>query len=244
MSRIVAYAYSEGANTGLPHPPYASTSTLGIIEQATPATITYARPTAARPFYAPESAADQARDWVTVLNALTPAGLYAITYDAATQRVTIASTNATPFRPVMVENLALWLGFSATLAGWATSWLAPSAPACVAGLLTATVEPAEDAARVDLHEYRHGRAVAVAWGNHQLHKITLHFTSASLRIFDPGFLLTGRVRIYQGSDTTDYSPTNVDGVIDGWVIASDNPNEDGDLGECWYVDCLVAVARG
>lgn len=244
MSRIVAYTYSEGASIGLPHPPFAATSTLGIIEEAAPATTIYARPTVPRPFWSPESATDQARDWNTVLNASALAGQYAITYSATTQRVTIASTDATSFRPVMVENLAAWLGFSQALAGWALSWTGASAPACIAELLTATVEPAENADRVDLHEYRHGRAVSIAWGNHELHKITLHFTSASLRIFDPGFLLTGRVRIYQGADTADYSPTNIDGVVDGWIVASDNPNEDGDLGECWYVDLIVAVPRG
>lgn len=244
VARIVAYTYSNGNSYGLPHPAFNATATLGVIEQSTPGTTTYVRPTVPQPFYAPEESADQLRNWDTGLDAHTPAGYYSVTYSPTTKRMTIASTNYTSFRPVMVEAGAVWSGFTQDLSsGWALSWTAESAPAAVCELLGVTVEPAEDAARVELKEYRHGRAATIAWGNHQIHKVTLYLRAEDLRVLDPGYLVTGRVRIYQGSDTTAYSAINPDGVVDGYVIASTDPQEDGDMGEVWTVNLLVGVQR-
>lgn len=244
-ARITAYTYvhAGAADHGSTQPAFNATATIGAVEQGSPGTTTYVRPTSPKAFYAPELASDQLRAWDAALDAYTPAGLYAVTYSPTTKRMTIASTNATAFVPVMVEASAVWTGFTQTLTGWATSWTAQDAPAAVCELLGVTVEPAEDAARVDLKEYRQGRAVAVAWGNHQLHRVTLYFKSTDLRVLDPGYLVTGRVRIVQGADTTDYSPTNPDGVVDGYVVASTDPAEEGDLGECWTVNLLIAVGR-
>lgn len=244
MPRIVAYTYSNGSATGSTHPAFSATNTIGIIEQATSPTVTYARPTTPKPFYAPEESADQLRNWQSTLFTYTPAGVYTCTYSPTTKRVTIATSNGVPFRPVMVENLALWTGFTQELSsGWATSWTADDPPAAVAELIGVTVEPAEDGARVEVKEYRHGRGLAIPWGNHNVHRVTLYLTSENLHVFDPGFLLTGRVRIYQGSDTNDIGPDNPDGVLDGWVLASSDPTEDGDLGEVWTVSMLVAVPQ-
>lgn len=244
VARIVAYTYANGNAYGLPHPAFNATATLGVVEQGTPGTTTYVRPTTPKPFYAPEEATDQLRNWDTGLDAHTPAGYYSVTYSPTTKRVTIASTNSTAFRPVMVEAGAVWSGFTQDLSsGWALSWTAEDPPAAVCELIAVTVEPAEDSARVDLHEYRQGRAVAVAWGNHQVHKVTLYVKAEDLRALDPGYLVTGRVRIIQGPDTTPYSATNPDGVVDGYVIASTDPAEDGDVGEVWTVNLLVGVPR-
>lgn len=246
-ARITAYTYVHDGATdhGSTHPPYNATATLGVIEQPSSPTVTYVRPTTPLPFYLPGGTGDQLTAWQDALDSYAPAGYYTITYSPTTRRVTIASTNATSFRPVMVADGATWTGFTQDLsAGWATSWTGDDAPAAICELLGATVEPAEDAARVDLHEYRHGRAVAVVWGNHQLHRVTLYFRGDDAHVLDPGYLVTGRVKIQQGSDTTAYSPTNVDGVIDGFVVASMDPAEDGDLGEVWSLTLLVAVPRG
>jgi len=235
---ITAYTYvhSGAASHGLPHPPFSSTSTIGVIEQATSGTTTYVRPTVSCTF------TDQLTAWQTTLDAETPAGYYSIAYDPASKRVTISSTVA--FRLVLPEVVGVWSGFTQNLGtGYATSWTGASMPTAVCGLLGATVEPAENADRIDLHEYRHGRAAAVAWGNHAIHKVTLDFKAEDLRVLDPGYLVTGRVSIQQGSDATPYSPTNTDGVIDGYVIACSDPTEDGDLGELWSIALLVGVAR-
>jgi len=235
--RIMAYCYSEGPITGAAAPMTAN-STLSVIEAATPGTTTEARP------LTPELFSTQLTTWGAHLNTYSPAGTYACTYDNATERVTIASTNATSFKPVMDGNLATWLGFTQSIVGNNTTWVGSSAPAAVAELLAVTVEPAQDAARVDLAEYRHGRAVASVWGNHQTHRVTLVFSrDTTLAQIAAGYLTAGRVRIWQGRDATPYSPTNVDGYIDGYVIAADDPTEDGDVGELWTLSLLIGVAR-
>ena len=234
---IMAYAYSEGPATGVTAD-IVATSTIAVIEESSPVTTTYARP------IVPTLFTTQLSAWTTTLSLEAPAGVYACSYDAVTQRVTIESTNATAFRPVMSGNAAVWLGFSQTLAGYALTWTGESAPAAVAELVGAMVQPAEDAARVDLERYRHGRAVAVAWGNHQTHRVRLVFArSTALDAIAAGYLTTGRVRVWQCGDLTAYSPTNIDGYIDGYVIAADDPIESGDVGELWTLDLVVGVAR-
>lgn len=243
-ARIVAYTYAvAGTATGAVHPAHASTSTIGSIEQPTDPTVTYARPLAPMLFYAPEDGTDQLRSWAATLITYTPTGTYSATYSPTTRRVTIESTNATDFRPVMVENGAEWSGFTQTLAGFATSWTGVSAPAAVAELLCATVEPAEDGARVDVRNYRLGRSAAIVWGNHQTYKVTLTYKSTNGQILDPGYLATGRVRITQADAMGAISPINPGGYLDGYVVASTDPVEDGDIGELWSVQLLVAVSR-
>lgn len=248
MPRLIAYSYvHEGAEDhGSTMPMFNATATLGIIEQTSSPTVTYVRPTLPQRLYDPSGGADdQLGDWGSALNSYTPAGLYEITYSATTRRVTIASTNSTSFRPKMVEDLALWLGFSQDLSsGWATSWTADDAPAGVAELLGATVEPAEDGARVDLKEYRQGRAVSVVWGNHQLHKATIYFDSTTRDQIESGYLTTGRVQFQQLDSVTDvYAADTLGGVLEGFVVAAGDPTEDCDIGGLWSLNLLLAVAR-
>ena len=243
--RIMAYCYSEGpvggqGISGATGPD--ANATIAVIEQASPGTTTYARP------LAPELFTTQLATWAASLSAAptqgAPAGIYACSYDEATQLVTIESTNGTNFRPVMVGNLALWLGLTQDLSsGWATSYLGEIAPLAVAELKSVCVDPAEDGARVDLEQYRHGRAVATVWGNHQTHRVEMTFNRTTKDQIKRGYLTAGRVRIWQYGDATAYSATNPDGYIDGWVIAADDPAEDGDVGELWTLRMLVGVAR-
>jgi hypothetical protein len=235
--RIEAYCYSEGPDNGTGAPLEAMQS-LGSIEQPTSPTETRVRPTV------PELFLTQLATWQSELDSHTPAGLYSITYDATARRVTIASTNATNFRPVMpTVSSPKWSGFTQTLAGFATSWTADDAPGALAELIGVTVEPAEDAARVELSEYRHGRSVAIAWGNHQVHRVQLWFDRSVLPLIEYGYLTTGRVRIWQFGDGTAYSPSNVDGYVDGFVLDASNPREDGDDGGLWTLELVVAVPR-
>tara|TARA_R110002126_G_scaffold137_7_gene828 strand:+ start:597 stop:1328 length:732 start_codon:yes stop_codon:yes gene_type:complete len=235
--RIMGYAYSEGPTYGVAAPLVVN-STLAIVEQLTPGTTTYVRP------LAPELFDAQLATWAAGLSAMAgaPAGTYAVTYDATTQRVTIATTNAVAFAPVMIGNLAAWLGFTQTLTGFGLTWTGASAPAALAELLGVTIEPAEDSARVDLTSYRHGRSIAIAWGNHQTHRVRLTFSrSTTLAQIKAGYLTAGRVRIWQFGDATAYSAINPGGYVDGYVIAADDPAESGDIGELWTLDLVVGV---
>lgn len=235
-ARILAYCYSEGPVNGstaaMQH-----NSTLAVVEQATPGTTSYARPTT------PKLLTDQLADIKTEWDASTPAGLYSITHDLTTNRITIASTNGTNFRPTMVGNSANWTGFTQGLVGWALTWTGDDPPQAMARLLGVTVEPAEDWAQVDLTAYRHGRAVGVAWGNHQAHRVTMHFSGENIDIIKAGYVIAGRVRIWQGAIGTAYSPTNLGGYVDGWIVAADDPHEAGDTGNLWQLSLVLAVPR-
>lgn len=234
--RIVAYSYSQGPATGA-SAAFDCTQTMAVIEEPSDPTVTYVRSTVPLHFI------DELTTWDSLLDTHTPAGLYLVSYDATTGKVTIASTNATNFRPVMRGNCAEWSGFTQALAGFATTWTGASRATGIAELIGVTVEPAEDVARIDLAEYRHGRAVATTWGNHQVHACTLLFDAATKAQLEVGYLTTGRVRIWQFGDAAAYSPTNVDGYIDGFVIACGDATEEGDDGELWTLRMLVGVAR-
>ena len=235
--RIMAYCYSEGPANGSTATVNAN-STIAVIEESDPGTTVYARP------LVPELFTTQLASWLTELNASALAGAYLWAYSDSTQRVVMSTTNTTTFQPVFPGNTAVWLGFTQAITGYATEWTAESAPACMAELVAVTVQPAEDAARVDLSRYRHGRAVAVAWGNHQTHLVKLAFSrDTTLTQVKAGYLTSGRVRIWQAGDGTAYSPTNIDGYIDGYIIAADDPVESGDVGELWTLDLVVGVAR-
>lgn len=233
----MAYCYSEG-------PAYGSTaamqhnSTLAVIEQGTPGTTTYARPTVPRLF------TDQLSDIQTVLDAQTPAGTYTLTWASATNRVTLATTNATSHKPVMVGNGGVWLGFTQAIVGWGLTWTGASAPGAVCRLLGVTVEPAEDWAQIDFSTYRHGRAASIGWGNHYAHEIRVFAAGENVDILQAGYVTAGRVRIHQDeTDGVAYSATHPGGYVDGWVVACDDLTEEMDTGGLWTARMVVAVPR-
>jgi len=219
---------------------------MAVIETATPGTTTYGRPVIASGNNKVELFLTQLETIQAGWDADAPAGLYDISYSATTQRVSVETTNAVDHRPQMPANSALWFGFSQDLsagAGFSDAWQADDPPAGLVELFAVEVSPALDAARVDLGKYRHGRAVATVWGNRQAHMVRLYFRSSAKDQIEAGFVTSGRVRIWQCGDGTAYSPTNVDGFIDGWVLASDNIKEDGDVGGLWSIDMVVGVTR-
>lgn len=241
--RIVAYAYADpdGPEHGATFPPFASCSTFGADDGSGAILV---RPLESLPFYAPESANDQLRAWAALLDTYAPGTGYSLVYDPVTRRVTLTSPVST--EPVLPENSALWTGFTGIVSGgsYVHSWEAADAPAAVCELLGVTVEPADESARVDLAQYRHGRVTAIGWGNHTTYAVTLCLLSSDVGIFDNGFLLTGRVRIVQGADANPISTVHPGGYVDGYVVASTELVEDGDIGELWTVNLLVAVPRG
>lgn len=232
----MAYCYSEGPASGAAAPMQAH-STLAVIELPSPATTTYGRPLTPMLWTAQLAAIDATWD------AATPSGIYDWTWSSATNRLTIASGNNVQFRPVNVGNSAAWFGFTQALgAGYALTWTAASAPQAVADLLGATVEPAESWAQVDLNEYRHGRAAAIGWTNHAAHRITLYFVGENIATIQAGYVTTGRVRLWQDvSDLVAYSPTHPGGYVDGWIVAANDPTEDGDTGSLWTLSMVLAV---
>lgn len=236
---IVAYSFGGGVAVGGP-PPCAATCVFQVHEASGNQFAVIGEPL---PFWAPEAATDQLQAWAASINGSGAAGVYAFTYDPATQRMTAHTINGVAFRPVPFENAALWTGFTQTMSGTATSWTGHSAPLAVTPLAGVTVEPAEDAARVELHTYRHQRAVSTVWGNHQLHQITL-IGSTRYPMNMPAFALSGRVRVYQGhGNIADYSPTNPGGVVDGFVVTTTDATQDGDMGEFVTCKLLLAVPR-
>lgn len=233
----MGYCYSEGPESGstaaMQH-----NSTLGVIEEGSPGTTTWGRPTV------PRLLTTQLSDIAAVFTASTPVGTYTLTWASGTNRITLTSTNLTTHRPALVGNIANWLGFTQVLAGWATSWVGADAPQACAKLLGVTVEPAEDWAQVDFTRYRHGRVASIGWGNHQAHEIRLYFAGENIALIQAGYLTAGRVRIHQvETDPDPYSPTHPGGYVDGWVVAASEPTEEGDTGDLWSLRMVVAVPR-
>lgn len=209
MARIEGYAYSDGTGK------FRAVNSLVIEEQPSSPATTTAR------LGAPAVFSTALTAWASILNATTPAGLYAITYSSTTRRVTIASTNAVNFRPDWSgpdAELARWLGFDpAAVYGFATSHVGTAIPLGCVELLGVELEAPEDAARVELQQVRLGRAVAAVFGNHQLSKAELVISRGATPA-SWAWLTTGRVRVYPTADTNPYSATNLDGYLDGYVV--------------------------
>ncbi len=249
-ARIQSYAYSEGPSAvGAAAPAtakYQGVQTLAVIEQAYPADTTYARPSTATLWD------DLLVSWGVSLSSAYPmgghAGHYAITYSTTTQRVTIASTNGVAFRPVMVGQGNVYLGFTQDLssaAGWATTWTGASAPRGVVELVGLTVKPAEDGAKVTLTRYRHGRGVATGWGNTYVHHVTIWMRAEDgiTGNLNKGWCVTGRVRFYQGATLTAYSPTNLAGYLDGYVVNASGLKAYGTSEDFLTMDLTIATGR-
>jgi hypothetical protein len=244
--RIESYAYSEGpqgaaGSAAGPTAALQTVQTLAVVESTSPGTTTYERP--AVPLLFSDLLALWATDLSRAMPWGAPAGIYSCAYSATSKRVTIATTNGVAFKPSPVGNELDYLGITQAIGGYATSWEGASAPLGIAELLGVTVEPAEDWAVSDLTRYRHGRAVAPAWGNHQVHAVKLFARSSATAALAAGYLTTGRVRIYQGDTGSAYSPTNIDGYVDGYVLAASDLETDGDDESLWILDLLVAVQR-
>lgn len=248
MPRLYSYMYSEGpgASSGTACPataPFAIANTLGVIEQASPGTTTRARTVA------PTRFDDALATWETSINlpapAGSPSGIYAITYDSVTKRVTIATSNSVAFRPFLPGSVGPYLGFTTALTGWQTSWTADSAPLGATELLGATVKPSQDAARITLEEFRHGRSAAISFGNLATFEVRVWLNRAIGGGLSP-WVTTGRVRVQQGdggSYDSPWSTTNLGGYVDGYVVQTSDLKGFGPTEEWLAFDLLIAVAR-
>jgi len=234
MAWIECYVYSEGPATDTAIAALDTVQTFGLVKTATPSNH-YARPAA------PQRWTDLIATWATQLSTATG---YTVTctYSSTTKRLTVAANNL--IRPLMVGNSALFTGFTQALAGSALSWTADDAPLGRVELLGALVEPREDWASVEMELYRHGRARATTWGNHQVHRCALYMVATSAAQFDAGYVQAGRVRLHQGESgaaLSAYDETNPGGYVDGWVIGCGQPVEESE--NLWAYPMLIGVAR-
>jgi len=241
VPRIVAYTWADGsaANTvGT----LDSTSRIGVIESPSSPTENFTKPTTPLPFYAPEESTDQLRTWAAGLDTAAPTGAYSLTYSPTTRRVTMATTNAVSIRPVLPEQAAEWTGITQTLTGFATSWTGDSEPGAILECAGITVEPIEDWSQVDEKTYRHGRARFLGWGNHDAARVTLEVVKARYGTGKP-YCLAGRVRVYPGSQTTDYGYDDAVGIVDGYIVGVGQIEEWGDAAEWLRIPLVLAIPR-
>ena len=207
--RILSMSYSGGPTTGATAA-YATTSTLTLNVGAGPV---YVRSSA------PANFDDFAADLITQATANVPSGApWSFRYDANSKRFTIESGTGGTFSYALGGNLAAYLGMGATgdsastYAGW-------KAPQGVLECLSIEVDPPQDASRMDLATFRHGRSLATIWGSVMTFRCRAWISSADRAAWQAGYLTTGKVRVYQaGGALTPYSATNIGGYLEGFIV--------------------------
>lgn len=228
---IEGYCYSEGGS--------GATAAIEANQSFATDTGVYVRPSV------PQRFSDQLATWKTQLDAAIPLRApWTVAYNSTSKRVSIAS-NGLVWAPALTlpGNVAAWIGWGSYGGiGAPDIYTGADTPGGRAELLGVTVEPAEDWTQTELAQYRHGRANAIVWGNHQVHKVTLHAAQAGYEAIAVGYLQAGRVRIYQDAAiTTPYAVDNLGGYIDGYVIACGPAVEQGE--RWWSWEMLVGVSR-
>lgn len=163
-------------------------------------------------------------------------------YSTTTRRVTLA--DATGFAPTFDDNLAIWYGFTQPLPKvYSTkSWTGWSEPACVQELLNADISAPRDWAQTDMQEFANGRARSVVWGNHLVYRVDCTTKNTWTTPFTKGFVTTGKVRIDQDGVGA-LTGANLSGYLDGFVVASTDLVEDGDIGEIVGFTLWISTAR-
>ena len=141
------------------------------------------------------------------------------------------------------------LGFSNASYSGASTYTSDTTPSGWIELVGYECEPLAPGSRVDLLQYRHGRAVALGFGNVDLFRTNLFFNASayghqiSQDVGDgAGYSLTGRVRI-QGADSAAYSATNPDGYVDGYIVETPELETFGNDERFARIRVVVAVPR-
>jgi len=192
---IESYLYSEGPASSPSYTPGLSTSNTIYVNEG--GGNYYARLQVTLRFD------DALAGWAVELNgAGSLSGAYTVTYDAATQRVTIATTNAVSFQLGFITNSHTVLGFTSTLYGTATTHTGEKIPAGKVKILGRELSPAEHGETVEIRTYRHQRALAIGWGNMSIWRCRVFFSSAEVPAAlardaadRSGYVLTGTVRL-------------------------------------------------
>ena len=168
---------------------------------------------------------DALTEWQTQLNASALAGTYTIAWAAVSQSVVISATGVASFAVEFGGNLHKLCGFSSATGH--TGALTYRGDQQALGRFddlrwsVAGVVPHDD---VTLHEYRHGRARAIAWSQVDAIEGSLYCTRERMDFLLVSYCAAGIVRVYPDEDvSTAYSTTQTDGYIDGMVLAIDDP---------------------
>ena len=237
---IESYLYSEGPASSASYTPDLSTSNTIYVNEG--GGNYYARLPVTLRFD------DALAAWAVELNAAgSLSGAYAVTYDAATQRVTIATTNAVSFQLGFITNSNTVLGFQSTLYATATSHTGEKIPAGKVRIVGRELNPAEHGETVEIRNFRHQRALAIGWGNMSIWRCRVFFSSAEVPAALPreaadrsGYVLTGRVRL-SGLNASPYAVDNTDGYIDGYVVTTSNLETMGDVEEFLTLEMVLGV---
>lgn len=234
MATLEAYIYSESV-TDDTLPSLTVDDAIVITEGAATSTIRLGEP---------KRFTTALSTWAAEANNNLP-GFYQISYNTSTRRVTITCTNAISF--TLPGNVRKVLGFSAAAYGPGVSFTAEGPPAAIIELAAYECAPADDAAKAQLRNFRHARALGIGWGNVQLFDVGLVFRAADVGVILPargsdltGYCLTGRVRV--GPSSPAYSPTTPDGYLDGWIVRTSGLESLGDDENFWSLRALLAVA--
>ena len=155
----------------------------------------------------------------------------------------------TPFTLTLYGSAGDLLGFGSASYAAATSYASDKLASGWIELIGFECEPLAPGDRVELTQYRHGRAVALGFGNVDLFRSSLYVTSTA---YGPqiakavgdggGYALTGRVRI-QGADANAYSASNPDGYIDGFIVETPELETYGSGERFARIGVVVAVPR-
>lgn len=228
---IEAYLYSTGSKTAVE-----ATTTLTADEgAAVPGDATLA---------APVVFAAALTELQTALNTGGGANTYTVTWNAQGNTCE-ASGDSINFDLDFTGNLAAAMGFSASSYSGDQEYVGEQQALgrfdFPYGVERQTTRPGDD---VDLREYQHGVTEVLAFGNHDLWRVKLWMLHAQATFFLRSYCCTGRVRLYQDDAvTTVASPTNLEGYLDGYVVASSEIETHGPSERLVSVGLVLAVPR-
>ena len=219
-SRVEAFLYSEGSSSVMEH---TSAFTAGGTTAILSTTKVFA---------------DALAEWQADLG-----GAYTVTWNAATNSVKISNSGV--FVLSFLGNLHSALGFSAASGhSGATSYTGDAQALGRYDVLKIELDTLTDASAVDLRRYRHRRAEVLAFGNHDLYRSRIWMTAAQASSYLASYCAAGKVRLYQTTaDLTAYSATNVDGYIDGYIVAVSELETHGFAEELVSVSLVIARAK-
>jgi len=177
--------------------------------------------------------------WQTNLNAAGLAGTY--TVSLVNGKVRIQSNVS--FSLHFFKSSGVMLGFGSLNYSSSRSHTADRQASGYVEIQAFECQILENADRAELVQYRHGRAVGLGFGNVDLYRTSIYFTSADfLPLLGEGYALTGRVRLL-GDDATPYSSANLDGYLDGFVVSTPELETYGEAERFGRVSLVLAVPR-
>lgn len=237
MSYLEGYLYSEGPASSSTYEGRLNTANTIVVNEGSG--YFYARLQSGLRF------TDALAAWAAELNAAASlSGVYTVSLDLATNRVTIATSNAVSFALSLQGNLSRVLGFTSTGYASAVSHTGETTPGAHIKLVARECHPASPTEQVEMRTYRHQRAFSVGFSNSVIWKLQLYFSSADLpaafarqATTKSGYALTGQVRL--SGNGSAYSATNLGGYMDGFVVGTSNLRGSGDAEEFIQLTMLL-----